>query len=95
VSPPTITGSSSLDSGDGATGVFDDADALVPHRCSFGCAGHGSVGVQVRAADAAADDADVRVGRVLDRGVGDVDDAAVAGAARPPTPDHRPFAEKC
>ena len=38
--------------------------------------------MQVRAADAGAADAHERVGRVLDRGVGDVDDADVAGAER-------------
>jgi hypothetical protein len=66
--------------GDLATDFLDDADELVAHRYAGRVGGHGVVGVQVTAAHAGADDAHQRVGGVLDRGLGNVDDADVAGA---------------
>jgi len=68
------------DRGDGVADLLDDADELVAHRGAPVALGHSVPGVQVAAADAGADDADDRVGGVDQGGLGDVDDAHVAGA---------------
>ena len=58
---------------------LDDADGLVAHALARRRLGPRLVRPEVAAADAGAGDADDRVGRVDDRGVGDVLDANVAG----------------
>ena len=63
----------------GAADLFDDADRFVAHRLTVFERSIRRVRPQVAAADAGAGDADDRVGRVDDGGVGDVLDTDVAG----------------
>jgi hypothetical protein len=59
--------------------VLDDAYGLVAHRLAGLAWLHLMVRMEIAAADAGAGDADQRVGRLDDRGVGDVLDADVSG----------------
>src|SRR5439155_2371505 len=59
--------------------LLDDADRFVPHHARAVVGLERFVGPEVGAADAGARDADHRVGRFLDRRVGDVLDPDVAG----------------
>jgi hypothetical protein len=61
-------------------GVVHDADELVTHPPPMVRRLEGPVGPQVAAANARTQNADDRVGRLLDRGVGDLLDADITGA---------------
>jgi hypothetical protein len=61
-----------VDRRDVGTGVLDDTDALVSYRLAIRGNRHRVVRMQVRSADARADDADDRVSWLLDGGVGNV-----------------------
>jgi hypothetical protein len=66
-----------LDVADLGADVLDDADRLVAHRPPGLLPLEGCVRPEIAAADAGADDADDRVGRLLDPRVGDVLDPDV------------------
>ena len=69
-----------LHGADRGAGLLDDADELVAHRPALGRGRHRVVRVQVAAADAGAHHADQCVGGLLQRRVGHVLHAHVAGA---------------
>jgi hypothetical protein len=69
-----------LEPGDLGAGVLDDAEELVSHLPALVSGWHGPVGVQVAAADRGAHHAYERVGRGVDRRVGNVFDADVTGS---------------
>src|SRR6185312_13808084 len=69
-----------LEPSDLGAGVLDDAEELVSHLPALVSGQHGPVGVQVAAADRGAHHAYDRVGRGVDRRVGYVFGADVAGS---------------
>jgi hypothetical protein len=63
---------------DGAADIFHDADRLMSHALTI-LVRSAVIGPEIAAADAGADDADHRVGRILDGRIRDVLDANVVG----------------